>query len=207
MPITTLDHPLVQQRIGQLRARPTNPLFRLYTQDLCRFLTYEASRDFPLESHEVEGFAGPVQAKRLQGKAPTAVPVLRAGLGMLPGFLDIFPDAPVSMAGLRRDEETLQPVTYYENFVTDVAERTAFVLDPMLATGGSFVATLNLLKQARCQRIIGLFLVAAPEGVHHALQEHPDVHIYTCSLDQKLNQKGYIIPGLGDAGDLLFGTL
>ncbi len=207
MPITILDHPLVHQRIGQLRARPTNPLFRLYTQDLCRFLTYEASRHFPLETYEVEGFSGSVQAQRLCGKAPTAVPILRAGLGMLSGFLDIFPDAPVSMAGLSRDEESLQPLTYYKNFVKDMPERTAFVLDPMLATGGSLVATLHLLKQAKCPHIIGLFLVAAPEGVEYVLQEHPDVQLFACSLDQKLNDNGYIIPGLGDAGDLLFGTL
>ncbi len=207
MPVTILDHPLVQHKLGQLRARPSNPLFRLYTQDLCRFLTYEASRSFALEPSMVQGFAGEVQVQQLHGKAPTVVPILRAGLGMLPGFLDIFPDAPVSMAGLRRDEESLEAITYYANFVHDVAERTVFVLDPMLATGGSFIATLDLLKQAGCTHIIGLFLVASAQGLEKVQATHADVSLFACSKDPILNDKGYIVPGLGDAGDLIFGTL
>ncbi len=206
MSVVVVDHPAVQHRLGLLRTRPANPLFRLYTQELCRFLSYEASRYFALEEVTVQGFSGEVQVKRLQGKNPTAVPILRAGLGMLPGFLDVFPEAPVSMIGLRRNEETLQPETYYANFIQDMGQRTAFILDPMLATGGSFVAAVDLVKSAGCTQCIGLCMVASEQGLATVQQAHDDVLIYTCAVDPILNGKGYIVPGLGDAGDLIFGT-
>ncbi len=206
MPVTTLTHPLVKQRLGQLRSRPANPVFRNYVRDLCRCLAYEAIGNFALKDEVVQGFAGSVNIQNFKHKTPTAVPILRAGLGMLDGFLDIFPDAPVSTVGIFRNEETLEPVSYYDKLVADIHERDAFILDPMLATGGSVNATIKLLKEAKCQNIYALFIVASAKGVETVHELYPDVNIYTCSIDSELNDKGYIVPGLGDAGDLIFGT-
>ncbi len=201
-----VKHPLVQHDLGLLRARPQNPNFRLLVRNLCRYLTYEATKDMSLEACTVEGFSGTVPVQRLQGKSPTVVPILRAGLGMLEGFLEIFPQAPVSMVGLYRDEDTLEPVAYYHKLVDDIHTRHAFILDPMLATGGSVVAAIDLLKKAGCVHIHGLFLVASSAGVRAVEDKHPDVPLYTCTIDATLNEQGYIIPGLGDAGDLIFTT-
>ncbi len=205
MRVTTLDHPLIHQRLGQLRAQPQSPIFRKNVRDLCRCLTYEAMRSFPLIEDCVEGWQGSVQVHNFV-EIPTAVPILRAGLGMLQGFLDIFPEAPVSMVGLFRNEETLEPVGYYHNFVDDIDTRIAFVLDPMLATGGSANASIKLLKEAGCKNIYGLFLIASPQGIANVQEQHPDINVYTCAIDAELNAQGYILPGIGDAGDLIFGT-
>ncbi len=159
-----------------------------------------------MKKQSIECWTGPVEVEDFSANIPTAVPILRAGLGMLNGFLDIFPDAPVSMVGLFRNEQTLEPVGYYHNFVADINTRMAFVLDPMLATGGSVNEAIRLLKEAGCKDIYGLFMIASAKGIENVLNIHPDVNIYTCAIDPILNDKGYILPGLGDAGDLIFGT-
>jgi len=147
-----------------------------------------------------------IKGEQIVGKTVTIVPILRAGLGMLDGVLDLIPTAKISMVGLQRDEETLQPVPFFEKLVADVDRRPALIIDPMLATGGSMVATIDMLKEKGCSTIKALVLVAAPEGVRLVNEAHPDVKIYTASLDSHLNEDGYIIPGLGDAGDKIFGT-
>jgi uracil phosphoribosyltransferase len=147
-----------------------------------------------------------VTVQRIKGKKITIVPILRAGLGMLPGVLELIPAARVSVVGIARDEDSLRPVTYYEKLSGHMAERTALIVDPMLATGGTLIATIELLKEAGCRRIKGLFLVAAPEGLQRLADTHPDVELYTASIDDRLNEHGYILPGLGDAGDKIFGT-
>lgn len=207
MPLHIVDHPLVKHKLGILRQHdlPVRD-FRAVSHEICRLLTYEATKDFPTERVSVTGWAGPVEVERIKGKKVTVVPILRAGIGMLEGFLDMIPSAKVSIVGMFRDEETLEPVSYYEKFAKDMEERTAVILDPMLATGGTLLATVNLLKQAGCKRVLGLFLVGAPEGVERVLAAHPDLEIYLAALDERLNEKGYILPGLGDAGDRLFGT-
>lgn len=147
-----------------------------------------------------------IQAERIAGKTVTVVPILRAGLGMLNGVLDLIPTAKISVVGLQRDEETLEPVPFFEKFVKDIDKRPALVIDPMLATGGSMNATIDMLKKHGCKKITAIVLVAAPEGVTAVNNEHPDVQIFTAALDSHLNENGYIIPGLGDAGDKIFGT-
>ena len=143
---------------------------------------------------------------RIKGKKITIVPILRAGLGMLPGVLDMIPAAKVSVVGLQRDEQTLKPTTYYEKLTGRMDERIALIVDPMLATAGTLIATVDMLKAAGCKRIKGLFLVAAPEGLERVEAAHPDIEIYTAAIDERLNERGYILPGLGDAGDKIFGT-
>jgi uracil phosphoribosyltransferase len=144
--------------------------------------------------------------KRIKGKKITVVPILRAGLGMLDGVMNLIPNAKISVVGLYRDEETLQPVAYFDKVVKDVEQRTALIIDPMLATGGTLIATIDLLKQKGCNQIMALCLVAAPEGIQAVTAAHPEIDIYVAAVDQQLNDKGYILPGLGDAGDKIFGT-
>lgn len=207
MPLTIVPHPLIQHKLGLLRTLDLpSSQFRAMTNELCRLLAYEATRDLPLEDVTVKGWAGEVHTKRIAGRMLTVVPILRAGLGMMDGFMDLVPGAKVSVVGMFRNEETLEPVAYYTKLAKNISERTAFILDPMLATGGSLCATIDLLKKAGCQNIRGLFLVAAPEGVARLEAAHPDVHVFTCALDERLNEHGYILPGLGDAGDRIFGT-
>ena len=207
MPVHDIGHPLVRHKIGLLRESDiSTKKFREVTEELARLLAYEASRDFELEPTTIQGWAGPVTVERIKGKKVTVVPILRAGLGMLPGVLDIIPSAKVSVVGLARDEATLKPVQYFERFVGALDERMAIILDPMLATGGSMVATIDLLKAAGCRHIRALVLVAAPEGIAAVTTAHPDVHVFTAAIDRHLNEHGYIIPGLGDAGDKIFGT-
>jgi uracil phosphoribosyltransferase len=169
-------------------------------------LTYEATKDFELEDYTLESWQGPVIGKQIKGKKTTIVPILRAGIGMLDGVLDLIPSAKISVVGLYRDEKTLEPVTYFEKLALDIDQRMALIIDPMLATGGSMEATIELLKKAGCNDIRALVLVAAPEGIKRLQDKHPDVDIYTASVDERLDENGYIIPGLGDAGDKIFGT-
>ena len=207
MKVVEVGHPLVQHKLGLMRRGDNSTkTFRELASEVATLLTYEATADLETEEALVEGWAGPIAVRRIKGRKVTLVPILRAGLGMLPGVLELIPAAKVSVVGMRRDEATLLPDTYYENLVGGMSDRTALVLDPMLATGGTLVATVALLKAAGATRIKGLFLVAAPEGLRVLEAVHPDVEVYTASIDERLNDRGYILPGLGDAGDRIFGT-
>lgn len=208
MAVHEINHPLIQHKLGLMR-RPdiSSKQFRELTNELGSLLTYEATRDLETESLDILGWSGEeMSVERIKGKKITVVPILRAGLGMLDGVMNLIPNAKISVVGLYRNEETLEPVAYFDKVVNDVNMRTALVIDPMLATGGTLSATITLLKQKGCKHIMGLFLVAAPEGIDTVSKEHPDVDIYVASVDQRLNEKGYILPGLGDAGDRTFGT-
>jgi uracil phosphoribosyltransferase len=180
--------------------------FRTLASEIGRLLTYEATKNLKTEHVSVRGWAGDVDVERIKGKKITVVPILRAGLGMMDGVLDMIPGAKVSIVGFYRNEETLEPVQYYSKTARNMDKRIALILDPMLATGGTLIATVKLLKEAGCTDIRGLFLVAAPEGIQNLAKEHPDVEVYTAAIDERLNENGYIIPGLGDAGDRIFGT-
>lgn len=207
MPVIDVRHPLVKHKVGLLReAEISTKKFREITGELAALLTYEATADFPLEKVGMECWSGPVDVDRIAGKKVTVVPILRAGLGMLDGVLMMVPNAKVSVVGLSRDHDTLQPRHYYENFVGRLEERTALIVDPMLATAGSMIATVDLLKERGCKDVRALVLVAAPEGIRALEAAHPDVRCWTAAVDSHLNEVGYIIPGLGDAGDKIFGT-
>lgn len=207
MSVQEIKHPLVQHKLGIMRGRDISTKgFRTLANEVGSLLTYEATKDLELEDTVIDGWAGDVTVQQIKGKKITIVPILRAGLGMMDGVLDLIPSARVSVVGLYRDEETLEPVPYFEKLVNDIDERMALILDPMLATGGSMIATIDMLKKAGCKDIRCLVLVAAPEGVEKTLAAHPDVKIFTASVDDGLNEKGYIMPGLGDAGDKIFGT-
>ena len=207
MPVTEVRHPLVRHKLGLMRAKDiSTKAFRELASEVAALLTYEATADLPIEDIRIEGWAGTVTTQRIKGAKITLVPILRAGLGMLPGVLELIPSAKVGVVGLQRDETTLQPVGYYEKLTGRMDERIALILDPMLATGGTLVATVDMLKAAGCRRIKGLFLVAAPEGLRVLEAQHPDVEVYVASIDERLNDVGYILPGLGDAGDKIFGT-
>jgi uracil phosphoribosyltransferase len=205
--IYEVKHPLIQHKLGLMRkADLSTKQFRELASEVARLLTYEATKDLETETITVAGWAGPVPVQQIKGKKITVVPILRAGLGMMNGVLDMIPSAKVSVVGLYRNEETLEPVAYYKKLTTGMEERIALIIDPMLATGGSLLATIEMLKTAGCQRIKGLFLVAVPEGLERISNAHPDVEIYVASIDKRLNDQGYILPGLGDAGDKIFGT-
>ena len=207
MPVIDVKHPLVKHKVGLLRENEiSTKKFRELTNELARLLAYEATADFPLEKTTVACWSGPAEVEQISGKKVTVVPILRAGLGMLDGVLDMIPSAKVSVVGLSRNHETLQPENYFEKFVGKLDERTAIIIDPMLATAGSMIATVSLLKARGCKDIRALVLVAAPEGVKALSTAHPDVRCWTAAIDSHLNEVGYIIPGLGDAGDKIFGT-
>ena len=207
MPVNVLQHPLIKHKLGIMReADVTTKDFRDLASELASMLTYEATKDLETETKTIEGWAGPVEVERIKGKKITVVPILRAGIGMMDGVLNLIPSAKVSVVGLYRNEDTLQPVQYYVKMTSRMDERIALILDPMLATGGTLVATIDLLKQAGCKTIRGIFLVAAPEGIKKVQETHPDIDIYVAAVDDKLNDIGYILPGLGDAGDKIFGT-
>ncbi|SIP92288.1 uracil phosphoribosyltransferase [Marinobacterium stanieri] len=207
MSVQEIKHPLVQHKLGLMRSsNKSTRSFRQLAAEVGCLLTYEATKDLELEEYTIEGWCGDIQAERIKGKKITVVPILRAGLGMLDGVLELVPSAKISVVGLYRDEETLEPVTYFEKLASDIDARMALVVDPMLATGGSMIATIDLLKEAGCTSIRALVLVAAPEGVEKVQAAHPDVDIFTASIDDCLNEHGYIMPGLGDAGDKIFGT-
>ncbi|WPP45263.1 uracil phosphoribosyltransferase [Pseudomonas sp. AN-1] len=207
MPVHEIRHPLIRHKLGLMRrADISTKNFRELAQELGALLTYEATQDLPLEDQIIEGWCGAVQVERIAGKKITVVPILRAGIGMLDGVLSLIPSAKVSVIGLARNEETLEAQTYLEKLVPEIDRRLAMIVDPMLATGGSLIATIDMLKKAGCREIRALVLVAAPEGIAAVTAAHPEVRIYTASIDERLNEHGYIIPGLGDAGDKIFGT-
>ena len=207
MAVVEVKHPLVKHKLGLMRQSDISTKdFRELASEVARLLTYEATEDLETEPETIEGWNGPVSVDRIKGKKITVVPILRAGLGMMDGVLSLIPSARVSVVGLYRNEETLEPVTYYEKMTSNMEDRTALILDPMLATGGSLCACIDMLKKSGCKSIRGLFLVAVPEGLNKVKAEHPDVDIYVASIDERLNENGYILPGLGDAGDKIFGT-
>jgi uracil phosphoribosyltransferase len=207
MPLTIVDHPLVQHKLSWLRDRDTTTReFRQLAGELAAFLCYEATRSLELEPVEVETPLERMTAARVSGKKLGVVAVLRAGVGMLDAVLDLVPVARVGFVGLYRDETTLLPVEYYCKLPGDLDERDVIVLDPMLATGGSASAAINLCKEQGARRVILVCLVAAPAGVARIEADHPDVDVLVAALDRELNEHGYILPGLGDAGDRLYGT-
>ena len=207
VPVHVVDHPLVKHKLALVREDGiTTKDFRDLASELANLLTYEATKHLETESITIQGWAGPVEVEKIKGKKITVVPILRAGLGMMNGVLNLIPTAKVSVVGLYRNEETLEPVRYYVKMTSQMEERIALILDPMLATGGTVVATIDLLKESGCKQIKGIFMVAAPEGIEKLESAHPDVEIWVAAIDEKLNDVGYILPGLGDAGDKIFGT-
>jgi len=202
-----LDHPLLQHKLTRLRDKHTGVKeFREVASEMAALMCYEATRNLALEPVEIETPVAKATVKRLAGKKMAIVPILRAGLGMGDGIVQLIPSVKVGHLGLYRDPETLEPVEYYSKMPRDIAEREVIVLDPMLATGGSAAAAVRVLKNHGCKQIILMCILAAPEGVECLRKEHPDVKIYTAAVDEKLNDHGYIVPGLGDAGDRIFGT-
>ncbi len=208
MSVHEVNHPLVKHKIGLMRESGiSTKKFRELTSEIACLLAYEATRDFQLESRTITGWDGSkFEIQQIKGKKVTVVPILRAGIGMLDGVLDMIPNAKVSVVGLARNEETLEAHTYFERFVTKLDERLALIIDPMLATGGSMAATIEMLKKNGCLQIRVLCLVAAPEGLKKITEAYPEIDIYVAAIDERLNEHGYILPGLGDAGDKIFGT-
>jgi uracil phosphoribosyltransferase len=205
-----LKHPLIEHKLTILRDKDTGTKdFRELVNEVARLLAYEVSRDLPLEDIEIETPIVKTTQKTLAGKKVVVVPILRAGLGMVDGILDLIPAARVGHVGLYRDEETMQPVEYFVKMPNNLEDRHMYVVDPMLATGGSAIAAIDsvLERGAKVENIKFICVVAAPEGVKALQEAHPEVQIYTAALDEKLNEDAYIIPGLGDAGDRLYGTL
>jgi len=207
MQVKIIDHPLIQHKLSLIRDIKTGPKeFRELLDEISMLMAYEITRDLPLETTEIETPVARCQCKMLAGKKLGVVPILRAGLGMVNGILRLIPAAKVGHVGLYRDPKTLLPVEYYCKLPPDVAERDFVVIDPMLATGGSSAATIDILKREGARHIKLMCLVAAPEGVLLVNKQHPDVEVYTAAVDEYLNDHGYIVPGLGDAGDRIFGT-
>jgi len=205
--VVVIDHPLIQHKLSIIRDKETGPKeFRELVNEIAMLMAYEVTRDLPTEEVEVETPIARARCRRLAGEKLGLIPILRAGLGMVQGILNLYPTARVGHIGLYRDPETLRPVEYYCKLPTDLGERELLVLDPMLATGGSVVAALDMIKRQGGRRIKLLSLIAAPEGVRAVQAAHPDVDIYLAALDERLNEHAYIVPGLGDAGDRLFGT-
>ena len=205
--VVVMDHPLIQHKIGYIRRIDTGTKdFRDTIGEIAMLICYEATRDLELEEVEIETPICKTTVKELKGKKLAIIPILRAGLGMVDGMLAMIPTAKVGHIGLYRDPETHEPVEYYCKLPADCSEREVFVVDPMLATGGSSVAAVQLLKDKGCKKIHFMCIIAAPEGVRKMTEAHPDVDLYIGSLDDHLNENAYIVPGLGDAGDRIFGT-
>lgn len=201
------DHPMIQHKLTFIRDKNTNTKdFRELIDEVATFMAYEITRDLPLQTVQVETPIAVTDAKIVSGRMIGLVPILRAGLGMVDGILKMIPSAKVGHIGLARDHETLKPKEYYINLPTDAQERLLIVVDPMLATGGSAIAAIQSLKDRGCEHIKLMCVIAAPEGVKAVQEAHPDIDIYIAAMDQGLNEKGYIVPGLGDAGDRIFGT-
>ncbi|QKS72759.1 uracil phosphoribosyltransferase [Paenalkalicoccus suaedae] len=205
--VFVFDHPLIQHKLTYIRNKDTGTKeFREMTNEIAGLMAFEITRELPLQEVEVETPVATATCKRIAGKKLGIVPILRAGLGMVDGIMELVPAAKVGHVGLYRDPETLKPVEYYVKLPNDTGERDFIVVDPMLATGGSAIEAINVMKKRGAVNIKLMCLVAAPEGVDAMKEAHPDVDIYLAALDEKLNEKGYIVPGLGDAGDRLFGT-
>ena len=207
--VNVIDHPLIQHKLTMMRKKTTGTKdFRELLEEISMLMTYEITRDFPLKDVEIETPVSKCVGKELADtRKVCVVPILRAGLGLQSGVVNMIPAAKIGHIGLYRDPETLKPVEYYCKMPSDIAERTMLVVDPMLATGGSATAAITMLKEKGAKKLILMCLVAAPEGVKVINDEHPDVPVYVASVDEKLNEHGYIVPGLGDAGDRIFGTL
>jgi uracil phosphoribosyltransferase len=207
MQVKVIDHPLIQHKLTLIRdIRTGTKDFRELLEEIAMLMAYELTRDLPLEEIEVETPVAKCRARVLAGKKISVVPILRAGLGMVSGVLRLIPAAKVGHIGVYRDPQTLKPVEYYCKLPPDVSEREVIIIDPMLATGGSSVAAIDMLKRGGAKQIKLMCLVAAPEGVNVVNAAHPDVEIYAAAVDERLNDHGYIVPGLGDAGDRIFGT-
>ena len=207
MPVTEVRHPLVQHKLSYLRDKDTPTVhFRKLVDEVTYLLTYEATKDFPTEDVDVETPLERAPMPRISGKKVAVCPILRAGLGMLDGVLDLISGARVGFIGLYRNEETLQPVEYYVKLPADVADRDVILLDPMLATGNSTAHAVRLVKDAGATSVRLVSIIAAPEGIENVLGQYPDVQIVVAAIDRDLNERGYIVPGLGDAGDRLYGT-
>lgn len=205
--VCVFDHPLIQHKLSILRDKNTSVKeFRELVSEISMLMCYEATRDLPLEDIEVETPVGLAKCKRIAGKKLAVVPILRAGLGLVDGMVSMMPNVKVGHIGLYRDPTTLEPVKYYYKMPPDITERDIVVVDPMLATGGSASAAISFLKEDGVQHIKLMCVIGAPEGVSRIMKEHPDVDIYVAAIDEKLNEHGYIVPGLGDAGDRIFGT-
>ena len=207
--VNVIDHPLIQHKLTMMRKKTTGTKdFRELLEEISMLMTYEITRDFPLKDVEIETPVSKCVGKELADtRKVCVVPILRAGLGLQSGVVNMIPAAKIGHIGLYRDPETLKPVEYYCKMPSDIAERTMLVVDPMLATGGSAAAAITMLKEKGAKKLILMCLVAAPEGVKLINDEHPDVPVYVAAVDEKLNEHGYIVPGLGDAGDRIFGTL
>lgn len=205
--VTVFDHPLIQHKLSILRCKSTTVKeFRELIREISALMSYEATRDLPTEETEVETPIARAKVRVLAGKKLAVVPILRAGLGMVDAMIDLIPSAKIGHIGLFRDPETHQPVKYYCKLPKDIQERKVFLVDPMLATGGSAVAAITFLKEDGCRNITLMNIIAAPEGIAAVQAAHPDVDIYVAAVDEKLNDHAYIVPGLGDAGDRIFGT-
>lgn len=205
--ICVLDHPLIQHKLALIRDERTSSMeFRTLVEEVATLMAYEVTRDFPLQEVEVQTPVAMAKAKKISGKKVALVPILRAGLGMVDGVLKLIPAAKVGHIGLYRDHETLKPVEYYCKMPTDIEERDIILIDPMLATGGSASAAIMFLKERGAKNIKLMCLIAAPEGIQAVQESHADVDIFVAAVDERLNEHAYIVPGLGDAGDRLFGT-
>lgn len=205
--VVIMDHPLIQHKIGFIRRKDTGTKdFRQTISEIAQLICYEATRDLELKDVEIETPICKATVKELAGKKLAIIPILRAGLGMVDGMLELIPAAKVGHIGLYRDPETHEPVEYYCKLPEDCGEREVFVVDPMLATGGSSVAAIQMLKDKGCKKIHFMCIIAAPEGIKKMQEAHPDVDMYVGALDDHLNEHAYIVPGLGDAGDRIFGT-
>jgi len=205
--VHVLDHPLLRHKLAIIRDERTGVRdFREVVSEIATLMCYEATRDLPMETVEIKTPVATGKFEVIAGKKLAIVPILRAGLGMVDGILTLIPSVKVGHIGLYRDPETLEPVEYYCKMPSDIAERDVIILDPMLATGGSASAAIQFMKNYGCKHIKMMNIIAAPEGVERVTKDHPDVEIYCAALDEKLNEHGYIVPGLGDAGDRIFGT-
>lgn len=205
--VHVIDHPLIQHKLSIIRDRNTGAKeFRELVEEVSMLMAYEVTRNFPLEKVEVETPVATARCQTIAGKKIAVIPILRAGLGMVPGIQKLIPTAKVGHIGVYRDPETLNPIEYFCKLPIDIVDRELIILDPMVATGGSVVAAIQFLKQRGATQIRLMCLIAAPEGIQNVQSKHPDVDIYVAAVDDRLNSHGYIIPGLGDAGDRLFGT-